>query len=1059
MRAVVIGRTVSHYKIVEELGRGGMGVVYKAEDTKLKRKVALKFLLPHILSSDEEKTRFIHEAQAAAALHHPSICTVYEINEADGQTFISMAYLEGESLNDRLARGPLKPTQALRIALQVARGLKAAHEDGIVHRDIKSSNIMISDDGRATIMDFGLAKSARLTHATQRGAKLGTIGYMSPEQTRGDHVDHRTDIWSLGVLLYEMIAGRRPFLGGYDEAVIYSILNEAPEPLGTFAPDAPKDIWLAIQRAIAKKPDDRYQTTTEMVQDLEVLYEDVKTGSSSRRPVSRASGIGQVQESVSKNLFSVRAVVTLLIYVVLAWAASIFTGWVVDRFVLSPHLVNIVLVGVLSLIPTVWILAARSGTHSRLWSMITRVGIPANVVASIAILVALIAGREIGAATETVTVVDEAGRAIERAIPKSEYRKSLTVYFIDNDTGDEDLLWVGGAMLALLQVDLFQDQFVYQRSSIDESFRHRLRRAGFTDWFEAPWNLKRKIAEDAHIDYFVTGSYTLEEDVWEVTLRLHESQSGRLVAENEHRNQDLFALADEASLKLRRDIGLPEGHIQTTQDLPVAEMYTASMPALRDYCAGIYLALFQQDWLGSVHRLERATAEDSTFAWGHLTLYQLYQAANVRDKADPAMRLAMQHIYKLPERMEFVLKAAYYDHTQDPEKLLGVLQMWVELYPDDIEARAILAGVRRSRNERELAIEQFKKVLDIDPSRTEYLQAIAQMYLGMGDFDRAVENYESYLEKDPTDAEAYHALGTVYEIQGEYNEAREHYEKALVIDPNQLRVLVDIGDIEGKLNNDQHALEKWNEALELATTPQDRARIYGSVRNFYSSRGQIEKSLEQLQLNWAEQAKFLPPVAVHTEKLDDLCFFVWAGRPEEAFEIIETAKAELVPPYDGFLSFGYLCVYIELKDPDKTEEALTQLTAYIDTYNIGHLRGEAYWAEGEMEEARGNYEAAIGSYELKLREDPTDVLMHRSIGRCQRKLGQYEAAKTSIGKTLTIYPYNALANYELALVYHEMGNQSKAMEHLKRALDRWKNADPVYRPAQEALTTLAEWES
>ena len=235
----MLGKTILHYKITEKIGQGGMGVVYKAQDTRLKRTVALKFLLPHILSSSEERSRFEHEAQAAAALHHPNICTIYEINETDEQTFISMAYLDGEGLNERIDRGRLKPVEAIRIALQVARGLKAAHEKNIIHRDIKSSNIIVAVDGRATIMDFGLAKSVRQTHATQRGAQIGTIAYMSPEQTRGDTVDHRTDIWALGILLYEMVAGRRPFQGDYDEAVIYSILNEEPEPTTAYAPDAP----------------------------------------------------------------------------------------------------------------------------------------------------------------------------------------------------------------------------------------------------------------------------------------------------------------------------------------------------------------------------------------------------------------------------------------------------------------------------------------------------------------------------------------------------------------------------------------------------------------------------------------------------------------------------------------------------------------------------------------------------------------------------------------------------------------------------------------------------
>ncbi|MCK5407076.1 MAG: tetratricopeptide repeat protein, partial [Candidatus Krumholzibacteria bacterium] len=509
--------------------------------------------------------------------------------------------------------------------------------------------------------------------------------------------------------------------------------------------------------------------------------------------------------------------------------------------------------------------------------------------------------------------------------------------------------------------------------------------------------------------YFVTGTYTGSEDSWAITLRLYESQSGRLIAENTHTGDNLFALVDELSLKLRRDMGLPERYIQETQDLPVAEMVTTSMPALRDFCIGIYAALFEQDWPASVRYLERAVAVDSTFAWGNLTLYELYVAANVRDKADPALRAAMQHIYKLPERMQFLLKAEYYQYTEDPEKLLGVVQMMVELYPDDIEARTILAGVRRGRNERELAIAQYNKILEIDPSRSEFLQVIGHLYLEMGTFDQAIEIFESYLEKHPDEADAYQALGLAYETQGKYDEARANYEKALLIDPRRVHVAVDVGDIESKLNNDQRALERWAEALELAETPRERARVHSSVRNFYSSRGQIEKSIEQLQLYWAERAKFLPPLAVHADKMYDLCFFVWGGRTEEAFDIIETAKDQLVPPYEGQLWIGYLCVYVELEDPDKIEEALGQLNAYIDAQNIGHLRGEAYWGEGEMEEARGNYEAAIRNYEKKLLEDPTDVLMHRAIGCCQRQLGLYDVAEASIQKMLRVYPNNALA--------------------------------------------------
>ena len=216
----MIGQTISHYKITEKLGEGGMGVVYKAEDIKLKRPVALKFLAPHLLRDDEGRKRFIREAQAAAALDHPNICTVYEIAEVNGRTFIVMAFLEGEGLDKKIEGGPLTLKDALDIAIQTAQGLQAAHEKKIVHRDVKSANVMVTEEGQVRVMDFGLAQLADRTRLTETGARLGTPAYMSPEQTRGEPVDQRTDIWSLGVVLYEMVTGQLPFKGDVEEIVL-----------------------------------------------------------------------------------------------------------------------------------------------------------------------------------------------------------------------------------------------------------------------------------------------------------------------------------------------------------------------------------------------------------------------------------------------------------------------------------------------------------------------------------------------------------------------------------------------------------------------------------------------------------------------------------------------------------------------------------------------------------------------------------------------------------------------------------------------------------------------
>jgi len=239
---------VGRYQIIEELGRGGMGVVYKAQDTKLRRTVALKFLPPELTHISEVKERFIREAQAAAALDHPHICTVFEFDEAEEKTFISMAYIEGQSLKKKIESAPLELDEALRIATQVAEGLQEAHNRGVVHRDIKSANIMVT---------------------------MGTIAYMSPEQARGEEVDHRTDIWSLGVVLYEMFSGQLPFKGEHDQAVVYSILNERPKPITNLRSDIPMAIEQVVSKALEKNPDERYQHIDELIDDLKSISEGI----------------------------------------------------------------------------------------------------------------------------------------------------------------------------------------------------------------------------------------------------------------------------------------------------------------------------------------------------------------------------------------------------------------------------------------------------------------------------------------------------------------------------------------------------------------------------------------------------------------------------------------------------------------------------------------------------------------------------------------------------------------------------------------------------------------